>query len=215
MVRLLSYGLTAYIGHRFCHIVRRYIFYISCVTLVFIIILYYSFVSFPNLLPTSSTLYQYRLRLQNHSLYNFVKFRDLDRLTNICENTTTFKCLHYLQNNQSDYFETLSSDERNTFKNEYCSEKRKMLFHTFWNDPYRLDDTFLHLHIESYLYTQNRQCSYLIIWTLPFFNDNHQLNEKYQIHEPYLQIRSLLPFIDDLHQVGVHVRLSRLNLFDY
>ena len=207
MARLLPYTLTILISHRFRQIFPRYIFYILCLNLVFLIILYYSFVPLTIPSPIPSALFQHHLRPQNNSLHHFVKFRDLDRLINICENMTTIACLKYLHDNQSDYIKTLSTDERNRFKNKYCSEKKKMLFHTFWNDPYRLDDPLLQLHIQSHLYTQNRQCSYLIIWTLPLFNNKNQMNKKYKIHEPYLQIRSLLPFIDDLHHVGVHVRL--------
>jgi hypothetical protein len=33
------------------------------------------------------------------------------------------------------------------------------------------------------------------------------MDQKYKTHEPYLQIRTILPFTDDLHQVGVHVSL--------
>jgi hypothetical protein len=151
-----------------------------------------------------SSFYTSRLRPQNRSVYQFVKFRNLSILINTCEKTTTIECLNYLHSNQTDYFEPLSSNELNLFQNEYCTEKNKMVFHTFWNDPHKLNDPLLLIHIQSHLYTQNRQCSYLIIWTLPLFYGD--IDPKYNTHEPYLQFRTLMPFAKELRQVGVDVR---------
>jgi len=167
-----------------------------------LIILMIIFNCYPH--STSSLLYTSRLRTQNISTNHLVKFRNLSVLINNCEQMTTIQCLDYLHNNQSDYFQSLSSIEFDHFQNLYCKNKKKMLFHTFWNNPNTLDDTLLVLHIQSHLYTQNRQCSYLIIWTLPpFYGD---IDPKYNVHKPYLQFRTLLPFANQLRQVGIDVR---------
>jgi hypothetical protein len=153
-----------------------------------------------------ASFYTSRLRPQNLSTYNFVKFRNLSILTNTCEQMTTIDCLTYLHNNQSDYFQRLSSIEYNLFRNRYCTNKKKMLFHTFWNNPKRLNDPLLLLHIQSHLYTQNRHCSYLIIWTLPTFSG--EIDPKYNVHKPYLEFRTLIPLAKELRQVGVNVSSS-------
>jgi hypothetical protein len=157
-----------------------------------------------------STFYTSRLQAQNLSLNHFVQFRNLSALINACEQMSTIDCLNYLSNNQSDYVQTLSNDEKSIFQNEYCTEKKKMLFHTFWDNPNTLDDPLLLLHIQSHLYTQNRQCSNLIIWTLPkLFGE---IDRRYNVHEPHLQFRSLMLLAHELRQVGVDVS-SLLFLF--
>ncbi len=179
-------------------LIIRKLWKISLLLILFIII--YNFY-FNNSSP--STFYTSRLRPQNRFLHQFVKFRNLSILTNTCEQMSTIDCLNYLHNNQSDYFQPLSTDEIKVFHNEYCTDKKKMLFHTFWSNPKRLDDPLLLLHIQSHLYTQNRECSNLIIWTLPrVFRD---IPRKYNVHEPYLQFRSLMPLANELRQVGVNV----------
>jgi hypothetical protein len=153
-----------------------------------------------------STFYTSRLRRQNFSRNHFVKFRNLSILINTCEQMSTIDCLNYLHNNQSDYVQILSTNEQNIFQNKYCTKKKKMLFHTFWNNPKTLNDPLLLLHIQSHLYTQNRRCSNLIIWTLPRFFG--RIDRRYNVHQPYLQFRSLLPLADELRQVGVNVNFS-------
>ncbi len=156
-----------------------------------------------------SPFYTSRLRRQNFSLNHFVKFRNLSILINTCEQMSTIDCLNYLHDNQSDYVQALSTDEQNVFQNEYCTKEKKMLFHTFWSNPRTLDDPLLLLHIQSHLYTQNRQCSNLIIWTLPrlprFVGG---IDRRYNVHQPYLQFRSLMPLANELRQVGVNVNFS-------
>jgi hypothetical protein len=158
--------------------------------------------------------YKSRLRSQNLSTYHFVKFRNLSILINTCENMTTIQCLNYLHNNQTDYIQPLSINELNFFQNQYCTEKNKMLFHTFWNNPNTLNDPLLLLHIQSHLYTQNRQCSILIIWTLSPFYGN--IDQKFNVHKPYLQFRTLKPFAQELLKVGVDVRsfLTSNHIYD-
>ncbi len=156
--------------------------------------------------PSLPSLYTSRLRPQNLSAYQFVKFRNLSILINTCEQMTTIDCLTYSHNNQSDYFQLLSSIEYDLFQNKYCVNKKKMLFHTFWDNPKRLNDPLLLLHIKSHLYTQNRQCSYLIIWTLPLIYG--EIDARYNVHEPYLQFRTLMPVAKELREVGVNVSSS-------
>jgi len=165
--------------------------------IIFMIIFGFSFDSSP------SSFYTSRLRSQNQSTYHFFKFRNLSILINTCEQMITIDCLAYLHNNQSDYFQSLSSTEYNSFQKKYCTNKKKMLFHTFWDNSKRLNDPLLLLHIQSYLYTQNRQCSYLIIWTLPPFYG--EIDPIYNAHEPYLQFRTLMPLAKQLREVGVNV----------
>jgi hypothetical protein len=149
---------------------------------------------------------QYRIRPQNASAFHFVKFRDLTRLITLCEGMPTIQCLKYLDQNQSDYLQPLSPDEWKTFKDTYCLETRKMLYHTVWVDARRLDHPTLQLHIHSYLRTQNRQCSRLIVWLLPPFDV--QIMEEYnRRYAPNVEFRTLSPYADQLRQVGVYVRL--------
>ena len=169
---------------------------------LFLILLMSSFDLFSN--SSQCILYKFRLRTQNLSKNHFVKFRNISILTKTCEEMTTIQCLNYLHYNQTDYLQSLSTDELIFFQNQYCTEHKKMLFHTFWNNPNTLDDPLLLLHIKSHLYTQNRQCSYLIIWTLPpFYGD---IDQKFNVHKPYLQFRTLIPFAKELRKVGVDVR---------
>ncbi len=206
MTQLSFSILITHIVYRLRLMFRRFIVVILCLNLIFMLLIHQSFTTRPTL-SIVPILFKYRLRPQNNSIYHFVKFRNLNTLINRCENTSTIECLNYLYQSQSDYFERLSSNELETFQNEYCHSKKKLLFHTFWDDSHQLNDALLQLHIKSYLYTQNRQCSNMIIWTLPTFDNNNQMDQKYKTHEPYLQIRTILPFTDDLHQVGVHVSL--------
>jgi len=180
-------------------IIRR-LWKICCfLILIMIIIDFYSN-------PSLSSLYTSHLRPQNRSAYHFVKFRNLSLLINTCEQMTTIDSLAYLHNNQSDYFQPLSSMEYDLFQNKYCTNKKKMLFHTFWDNPKKLNDPLLLLHIQSHLYTQNRQCSYLIIWTLPLFYG--EIDPRYNVHEPYLQFRTLMSLAKELREVGVNVSSS-------
>ena len=150
---------------------------------------------------------KHRLRTQNRTSHTFVKFRHLDRLTSDCESLSTIDCLTYLHQNRSDYFEELSADERKRFQDEYCTNEKKMLFHAFWNDPNRLDDPLLQLYIHSYLFTQNRQCSKLILWTIPQHHGDSSIDPKFQIYQPYLEIRTLSSVAAELDQVGIRVRI--------
>ena len=157
-----------------------------------------------------------RLRPQNRTSHTFVKFRHLGRLTETCEDLSTIGCLTYLQQNRSDYFDNLSSDELLLFQDQYCTNEKKMLFHTFWNDPNRLDDPFLQLLINSYLFTQNRQCSKLILWTTPPYDDQPLIDPRYQMHAPHLEIRFLTSIAPELDRVGIRVsslftKVCRLN----
>lgn len=183
-----------------------------CLFLVIFLIIYNSYSD-----TSISKFYTSRLRIENFSTYEFTKFRNLSILIHICEQMTTIDCLNYLQYNQSDYLQSLSLNEYNFFQNQYCTKKNKMLFHTFWNNPNKLNDPLLLLHIQSHLYTQNRQCSYLIIWTLPLLSG--EIDARYNVHEPYLQFRTLSPLAKEFRAVGVNVNTfifrktkSKLNL---
>jgi hypothetical protein len=207
MIRLKSlHKWILSINGQFRPFFLRLIIFIILLSFMFQFNKYYS-TTFRSLASVdSSKLFKYYLRLQNESLFHFVKFRNLDTLIPLCERIATIECLKYLHQNQSEYFEILSAEELKTFRNDYCFTTEKLLFHTFLDDIDRLNDPLLQLHIQSYLYTQNRQCSNMIIWILSTFDNDDQIDEKYKIYEPYVQIRTLSPFIDDLHQVDIHVR---------
>ncbi|CAF3254753.1 unnamed protein product [Rotaria socialis] len=79
-----------------------------------------------------------------------------------------------------------------------------MLFHTFWNDVHLLNHPILQLHIQSFLYTQNRRCSHLIVWTLPPF-DIRVKNAYNMIYAPYVEFRSLIEVAYKMRQVGTYV----------
>ncbi|CAF3375090.1 unnamed protein product [Rotaria socialis] len=79
-----------------------------------------------------------------------------------------------------------------------------MLFHTFWNDVHLLNHPILQLHIQSFLYTQNRRCSHLIVWTLPPF-DIRVKNAYNMIYAPYVEFRSLIEVAYEMRQVGTYV----------
>jgi len=114
------------------------------------------------------------------------------------------QCLAYLNKNQTDYLEPLSSDDMRSFKETYCTETKKMLFHTFWIDTQLLNHPFLQLHIRSFLYTQNRQCSHLIIWTWPA--SDPQIDHTYnKFYTPNVEFRSLIDVADELLKVGTPV----------
>ena len=183
-------------------------FYIVLSMLVIVIVITYPTTSFlpPWLQGQSLGSMKYRIRPQNTSAFHFVKFRDLGKLITLCESLPTIQCLKYLDQNQSDYLQPQSSDEQEKFKDSYCLEAKKMLYHTIWVDARRLDHPSLQLHIHSYLRTQNRQCSRLIVWLLPPVNT--QINEEYtRLYAPNVEFRTLTPYTDQLRRVGVYVRL--------
>ncbi|UJR22034.1 hypothetical protein I4U23_025102 [Adineta vaga] len=186
----------------------KHFYYFLCLFLLIVII--FTFDYYPN--TPQALLYTSRLREQDMTKHKYVKFRDLSLLSNTCEQMSTIDCLNYLDKNQSNYFQKLSSTQSRIFQNQYCTQKKKMLFHTFWNNPNQLDNPLLLLHIQSHLYTQNRHCSQLIIWTLPMFYG--AINPMYNVHYPYLQFRTLTPFMKELQQVGVHINSYRFWLFD-
>jgi hypothetical protein len=186
----------------------RSCFFLSAVIICIIILITYSFSSFHSVrfYNPAASLIRYRLQPQNVSAFSFVQFRDIIKLKNACESMSTIDCLAYLNQNQSDYLQPLSFDDTRTFKEIYCTETKKMLFHTFWSDSRRLDHPFLRLFIQSFLYTQNRQCSHLIVWTMPPFDT--------RIHHAYngldvsnVEFRSLIDIADDLSKVGTPVSL--------
>jgi len=150
-----------------------------------------------------SSLYRFRLRPQNTSQFQRFNFRNLSALSDKCEQLGTVDCLHYLDTQQSQYLIPLSKQENEQFQKRYCTKKSAMLFHTYWNNPNTFDDPLLVLHIESFLFTQNRQCSRLIIWTIPPLIGD--IDQRYNIHAPYLQFRSLTPLAKELRDVGVSV----------
>lgn len=183
-------------------------FYIVLSMIAIVIFITHSTVSFSTTWSQDQPLgsMKYRIRPQNASAFQFVKFRDLTKLTTLCESIPTIQCLKYLDRNQSDYLQPQSSDEQKTFKETYCLEAKKMLYHTVWVDAARLDHPSLQLHIHSYLRTQNRQCSRLIVWLLPPINT--QINEEYnRLYAPNIEFRTLTPYAHQLRQVGVYVRL--------
>jgi hypothetical protein len=156
-----------------------------------------------------SELIKYRLRVQNSSAFHFVKFLDLIKLTQFCERVSTISCLTYLNQNQSDYLQSQSSDEINIFKKTYCMEKKKILFHTFWGNTRRLNHPFLQLHIHSFLYTQNQQCSRMIVWLLPPLDP--KINQAYNmLYAPNVEFRTLMSFAKELREVGVYVSIYQV-----
>jgi hypothetical protein len=162
----------------------------------------FSVVRFYNRAPR---LVRYCLRPQNISVFSFVQFRNIVKLIKACESMPNIQCLAYLNQNQSDYLQPLSSDDTATFKETYCTETKKMLFHTFWSDTRHLDHPLLQLHIHSFLYTQNRQCSHLIVWTLPPFDTT--IKDAYNmLYVPNVEFRSLMDVADELLKVGTPVR---------
>ncbi|CAF1132414.1 unnamed protein product [Adineta ricciae] len=181
---------------------------ISCLCLLFVILFTFDYYSD----KPQALLYTCRLRKQNFSKCQYVKFQNLSWLIDACRQMTTIDCLNHLHRNQSDYFRRLSPSETRLFRKNYCTNKNRILFHTFWNDPHKLNEPLLILHILSYLYTQNHRCSQLIIWTLPMFYG--EIHPMYNVHEPYVQFRTLRPFANDLKQVGADIDSYYFWLFD-
>lgn len=152
-----------------------------------------------------SKLIKYRLRSQNSSAFRFFQLRDPVKLIALCESISTVECLAYLSQNQSDYLQPLSGNKMKKFEKNYCTKTKKMLYHTFWSDNRRLDHIFLQLHIRSFLYTQNRRCSHLIVWTLPPLDP--QINQMYnKLYTPHVEFRSLMEVAYELLDVGTPVR---------
>lgn len=170
-----------------------------------IIILYLSYSS--SLLKSGKEVpkfIKYRLRNQDNTAFNFVQFRDPPKLITLCESIATIDCLAYLNQNQSDYLQPLSTDDMKIFKDNYCMKTKKMLYHTYWSKNRHLDHPFVHLFIRSFLYTQNLECSHLIIWTVPPLDPQiHRLN---MLYAPHVEFRSLIDVAGDLFEVGTPVR---------
>lgn len=187
----------------------RLCLFLNAIVICIVILITSSFSSFHSvgLYKPAGSLIKHRLRSQNNSAFSFVQFRDIIKLKKTCEDMSTIDCLAYLNQNQPDYLQPLSSDDTRKFKETYCTETKKMLFHTFWSDSRYLNHPLLQLHIQSFLYTQNRQCSHLIVWTMPPFDtrNNHTYNMPYV---PNVEFRSLMDVADDLLEVGTPVSLS-------
>ena len=210
MTRLLAYeSLNSFVKR--CYQTRRRFYMVLSISVVFILIIYSKSPLLAEL-PRNQTAEQmkYSIRPQNASAFHFVKFRDLTKLIKLCESLPTIQCLKYLDQNQSDYLQPQSSTEWQSFQDVYCSDAQKMLYHTFWRNTRHLDHPYLQLHIHSYLRTQNRQCSHLIVWILPPVEA--QITEAYnRLYAPNVEFRTLIPYTDQLRQVGVYVRLLSLS----
>ena len=151
---------------------------------------------------------RWRLKPANGSTrFEYIRFRDLSSLTTRCESLSAIDCLAYLHRNQSEYLQAMSTDEVTKFNETYCSTTNRILFHTFWNDASRLDHDFLRLHIDSFLYTQNRRCSRLIVWLTPPVDLEVQRRAN-RFYEGDVEFRSLLDLDDELRQVGMYVQGS-------
>lgn len=198
---------------RFCASRTRLAIHLTIV--VIIILALYLFPLFSPLIFDQPVLklIKYRLRSQNRSAFSFSQLRDPVALIALCESIPTIECLAYLSENQSDYLQALSDKKMRTFARNYCTKMKKMLYHTFWSDSRRLDHPFLQLHIRSFLYTQNRRCSRLIVWTLPPFDP--QINRTYNmLYAPHVEFRSLIEVAYELLDVGTPVR-SIVSMFNH
>ncbi|CAF4957224.1 unnamed protein product [Rotaria sp. Silwood1] len=147
---------------------------------------------------------KFRLRVQNASAFQFLKFVDLVKLKNLCENMTTIQCLYYLHRNQTDYLQPLSADETRLFKETYCTENNKVLFHTFWGKTRFLNNQILQMHILSFLYTQNLQCCRLIVWLWPPLDS--RIKQLYdQLYAPHVEFRTTMSVAEKLRELDIYV----------
>ena len=183
----------------------RFLFNLSVmITIILVIYLSSSSSSLLRSHEKNPNLTKYRLRSQDSAAFGFVQFRDPPKVIALCESISIIECLAYLNHNQSDYLQPLSAEDTKLFKENYCT-KSKMLYHTFWGNNRHLDHPYIHLFIRSFLYTQNRQCSHMIIWTLPPLDS--QINRLFNmLYAPYVEFRSLIDVANDLLEVGTPVR---------
>ena len=193
--------------HPFCSYTPRPRLFLHLIVIASIIIILYLSPLFSPLIfdQPVSKLIKYRLRTQNSSAFKFFQLRDPVKLITLCESIPTIECLAYLSQNQSDYLQPLSGKKMKKFEKNYCTKTKKMLYHTFWSDSRRLDHPFLQLHIRSFLYTQNRRCSHLIVWTLPSLDP--KIKQIYdRLYIPHVEFRSLMEVAYELLDVGTPVR---------
>ena len=136
---------------RYCHGSLRSYFLFTIIAIVSFLLIN---TSSPIWLKQQPIKYvKYNLKIQNMSVFNFVRFRNLVQLTKTCESMSTIDCLSYLHNKQSDYVEPLSPDELRIFKDNYCTGERKMLFHSFGVMAFDwIMTSFVYISIHSYIH---------------------------------------------------------------
>jgi hypothetical protein len=208
MIGLTKYTLLNGVAKRCCPSSLRSRLVLSVIVICMVILLIYSSSSYHpvEFYNPAGSLIRHHLRLQDNSAFSFVQFRDIVKLKKFCESISTIDCLAYLNQNQSDYLKPLSSDDTKIFKETYCTKTKKMLYHTFWSDNRHLNHPILHLHIQSFLYTQNQRCSHLIVWIMPPYDIpiNHTYSAPYVSN---VEFRSLMDIAYDLFKVGTPVSL--------
>ena len=92
----------------------------------------------------------------------FKKFINLPQLIEFCNTKPSLLCVGYLRDNKTDYSTQMSANESTHFFRRYCvSDESKLSFHMFWNGA--LTQSLI-LALRSYLFTQNLQCSRMILW---------------------------------------------------
>lgn len=189
------------------HFARRLILLIIVISIPIAYEASLSYSMWPYDQPSQSI--KFRLRVKNESKFQFFKFIDLVQLKNLCESLTTIQCLDYLHRNQTTYLQPLSVNETRLFKEAYCTENNKILFHTFWAQTHSLNNQILQTHILSFLYTQNLQCSRLIVWLLPPLDDH--IKQLYDtLYAPHVEFRSVVYVAKKLRELNIYVRFLSL-----